>query len=181
MVYGGGGGAGGGATSPNAAGGNQLEAKVVICRFSSPSPFLPPSKADVLASQVGSQGVGKTSVVTRYTSGQFSMAPTSTIGASFLTKKLIVEGCKVRLQIWDTAGQERFRSMGALPRFVARASGAGADEDFVGLETAPLYYRGAVAAILMYDITNMDSFYDIKLWLDGSFVSLTIQIRSEEN
>ncbi|KAK4047962.1 hypothetical protein OIO90_006000 [Microbotryomycetes sp. JL221] len=100
---------------------NQLEAKVVI---------------------LGSQGVGKTSIVHRYTSGQFSYSLSSTIGASFLTKKLVVDGCKVRLQIWDTAGQERFRSM------------------------APLYYRGALAAILVYDITNEDSFEDIKVWLD---------------
>ncbi|KAK4047258.1 hypothetical protein OIV83_005562 [Microbotryomycetes sp. JL201] len=100
---------------------NQLEAKVVI---------------------LGSQGVGKTSIVHRYTSGHFSYSLSSTIGASFLTKKLVVDGCKVRLQIWDTAGQERFRSM------------------------APLYYRGALAAILVYDITNEDSFDDIKVWLD---------------
>jgi hypothetical protein len=56
--------------------------------------------------------VGKTSLVHRYTSGQFSAsAVPSTIGASFLTKKLIIDGVKVRLQLWDTAGQERFRSM----------------------------------------------------------------------
>ncbi|KAM0791616.1 hypothetical protein ACM66B_006055 [Microbotryomycetes sp. NB124-2] len=117
-----------GSTSGNAAGTsapmdatNQLEAKVVI---------------------LGSQGVGKTSIVHRYTSGHFSYSLSSTIGASFLTKKLVVDGCKVRLQIWDTAGQERFRSM------------------------APLYYRGALAAILVYDITNEDSFDDIKVWLD---------------
>lgn len=56
--------------------------------------------------------MGKTSIVHRYTSGHFSYSLSSTIGASFLTKKLVVDGCKVRLQIWDTAGQERFRSMG---------------------------------------------------------------------
>ena len=48
----------------------------------------------------------------RYTSGQFNASSIpSTIGASFLTKKLIIDGVKVRLQLWDTAGQERFRSM----------------------------------------------------------------------
>ncbi|PLW08395.1 hypothetical protein PCANC_26534 [Puccinia coronata f. sp. avenae] len=100
---------------------SQLEAKVVI---------------------LGMQGVGKTSIVHRYTTGSFSYSLTSTIGASFCTKKLSVDGCKVRLQIWDTAGQERFRSM------------------------APMYYRGANAAILVYDITNMESFLDIQNWLD---------------
>lgn len=58
------------------------------------------------------QGVGKTSLVHRYTSGHFSASSVpSTIGASFLTKKLIVDDVKIRLQLWDTAGQERFRSM----------------------------------------------------------------------
>ncbi|PWN33367.1 uncharacterized protein FA14DRAFT_109115, partial [Meira miltonrushii] len=92
---------------------------------------------------LGAQGVGKTSLVHRYTSGQFSAsAVPSTIGASFLTKKLIVDGIKVRLQLWDTAGQERFRSM------------------------APMYYRGANAAVIVYDITNPHSFEDVKTWID---------------
>ncbi|KAN0064152.1 hypothetical protein ACQY0O_003319 [Thecaphora frezii] len=102
--------------------GNQLEAKVVI---------------------LGTQGVGKTSLVHRYTSGQFSASSIpSTIGASFLTKKLIVDGVKVRLQLWDTAGQERFRSM------------------------APMYYRGSNAAVIVYDITSMQSFMDVKSWIE---------------
>ncbi|EPQ27748.1 uncharacterized protein PFL1_04885 [Pseudozyma flocculosa PF-1] len=102
--------------------GNQLEAKVVI---------------------LGTQGVGKTSLVHRYTSGQFSASSIpSTIGASFLTKKLIVDGVKVRLQLWDTAGQERFRSM------------------------APMYYRGSNAAVIVYDITSMQSFLDVKSWIE---------------
>lgn len=92
---------------------------------------------------LGAQGVGKTSLVHRYTSGHFSAASVpSTIGASFLTKKLIIDGIKVRLQLWDTAGQERFRSM------------------------APMYYRGANAAVVVYDITNPHSFEDVKTWID---------------
>ncbi|MCO5600913.1 hypothetical protein L7F22_055030 [Adiantum nelumboides] len=77
-----------------------------------------------------SSGVGKTSLVHRYTSGHFSASSVpSTIGASFLTKKLIVDGVKVRLQLWDTAGQERFRSMSrrgpARDSFVDLAPAAG--------------------------------------------------------
>ncbi|THH18013.1 hypothetical protein EW146_g2903 [Bondarzewia mesenterica] len=60
----------------------------------------------------------------------------------FVTKKVYVDGLKVRLQLWDTAGQERFRSM------------------------APMYYRGANAALLMYDITSVISFEDIRGWLE---------------
>ncbi|CAE6378480.1 unnamed protein product [Rhizoctonia solani] len=59
---------------------------------------------------MGSAGVGKTSLVTRYVEGRFGQTTTTT-GAFFYSKKAIVDGTKVRLQIWDTAGQERFRSM----------------------------------------------------------------------
>ncbi|CAE6495032.1 unnamed protein product [Rhizoctonia solani] len=91
---------------------------------------------------MGSAGVGKTSLVTRYVEGRFGQTTTTT-GAFFYSKKVIVDGTKVRLQIWDTAGQERFRSM------------------------APMYYRGASAAILVYDITSPSSFEDVRLWIDG--------------
>ena len=92
---------------------------------------------------LGSQGVGKTSIVHRYTTGQFhASAMPSTIGASFLTKKLIVSGTKVRLQLWDTAGQERFRSM------------------------APMYYRGSHAAVVVYDITNKKSLEELRSWVE---------------
>ncbi|CAG8589316.1 13474_t:CDS:2 [Ambispora gerdemannii] len=91
---------------------------------------------------LGSQGVGKTSLVVRYTQKTFSPNASSTIGASFNAKKLVVDNCKVRLQIWDTAGQERFRSM------------------------APMYYRGANAAILVYDITSEQSFLDMNSWIE---------------
>ncbi|KAK3598515.1 hypothetical protein CHS0354_001055 [Potamilus streckersoni] len=90
---------------------------------------------------LGSQGVGKTSVVIRYVGGMFSKAVSPTIGASFFTYKLNLENYRVKLQVWDTAGQERFRSM------------------------APMYYRKANAAMLVYDISSSDSFYDIKEWV----------------
>ncbi|CEL57367.1 Ras-like GTP-binding protein RYL2 OS=Yarrowia lipolytica (strain CLIB 122 / E 150) GN=RYL2 PE=3 SV=2 [Rhizoctonia solani AG-1 IB] len=90
---------------------------------------------------MGSAGVGKTSLVMRYVEGRFGQTTTTT-GAFFYSKKATVDGTKVRLQIWDTAGQERFRSM------------------------APMYYRGASAAILVYDITSASSFEDVKLWID---------------
>ncbi len=111
---------------------NQLEAKVVI---------------------LGSQGVGKTSLVHRYTSGQFAIASTpSTIGASFFTKKLVVDAVKVRLQLWDTAGQERFRSM------------------------APMYYRGSHAAVIVYDITSMSSFMDVRAWIEELKKNMTTDL-----
>ncbi|CAO3677754.1 unnamed protein product [Umbelopsis vinacea] len=103
-----------------------------------PSAFTLEAKVVIL----GSTGVGKTSMVVRYVQKTFSPNGTSTIGASFMTKKLSVDNCKVRLQIWDTAGQERFRAM------------------------APMYYRGAHAAILVYDITSEESFQDMSSWVE---------------
>jgi len=91
---------------------------------------------------MGNSGVGKTSLLYRYTQNKFDPKnTTSTRGAFFVTKKVYVNGLKVRLQLWDTAGQERFRSM------------------------APMYYRGANAALLLYDITNASTFEDIRGWL----------------
>lgn len=58
------------------------------------------------------KGVGKTSLLHRYTQNKFDPRNmTSTTGAFFVTKKVHIDGLKVRLQLWDTAGQERFRSM----------------------------------------------------------------------
>ncbi|TFK73040.1 ras-domain-containing protein [Pluteus cervinus] len=92
---------------------------------------------------MGNSGVGKTSLLRRYTQNKFDPKnTTSTSGAFFVTKKVTVNGLKVRLQLWDTAGQERFRSM------------------------APMYYRGANAALLLYDITNASTFADIRGWLE---------------
>ncbi|KAH8735701.1 P-loop containing nucleoside triphosphate hydrolase protein [Ilyonectria robusta] len=93
---------------------------------------------------LGAQGVGKTSLVMRYCKGAFNPAEiTSTVGASFLTKRVVDSDSDtvVRLQIWDTAGQERFRSI------------------------SRLYYRGANACILCYSITDAQSFLDMGVWL----------------
>ncbi|KAK3951276.1 P-loop containing nucleoside triphosphate hydrolase protein [Pseudoneurospora amorphoporcata] len=93
---------------------------------------------------LGSQGVGKTSLVTRFCKGAFNPAQiTSTVGASMMTKRVTDTDTDtvVRLQIWDTAGQERFRSI------------------------SRLYYRGANACILCYSITDAASFAEMGMWL----------------
>lgn len=89
---------------------------------------------------LGSQGVGKTSLVTRYETKSFQKNTSSTIGASFSNVDAIIDDVKVKMQVWDTAGQERFRSM------------------------APMYYRGANAALLVFDLTKYDTFTDVKAW-----------------
>ncbi|KAL8694641.1 MAG: hypothetical protein Q9218_000736 [Villophora microphyllina] len=93
---------------------------------------------------LGAQGVGKTSLVQRYVKGTFTPSTTaSTVGASFLTKRVldIDSGVTVRLQLWDTAGQERFRSI------------------------SKLYYRGASAVLLVYSIVNEQSFEEMGRWM----------------
>lgn len=90
---------------------------------------------------IGESDVGKTSLSMRYCQGEFSENSTPTIGASFLQHRVSKSGMDISLQIWDTAGQERFRSM------------------------APMYYRGAKAAILVFDVTNEESFRRSMSWL----------------
>lgn len=91
---------------------------------------------------LGTTGVGKTSVVTKYVRGEFGYT-TSTIGAAFMRKDVIVENeFLVQLAIWDTAGQERFRSM------------------------TPMYYRNSKSAILIYDVSAADSFQHVVRWVE---------------
>ena len=92
---------------------------------------------------IGESGVGKSSLVLKFVKGQFHELPMPTIGAAFLTKKIsLEENHVVMFDIWDTAGQERFHSI------------------------LPLYYRGAHAAIVVYDITKMDTFIRAKDWVE---------------
>ncbi|XP_002737035.1 ras-related protein Rab-21-like [Saccoglossus kowalevskii] len=90
---------------------------------------------------LGEGAVGKTSVVLRYVENKFNEKHISTLQASFLTKKLNIGGKRVNLAIWDTAGQERFHALG------------------------PIYYRDSNGAILVYDITDEDSFQKVKNWV----------------
>ncbi|KAI5646533.1 ras family domain-containing protein [Phthorimaea operculella] len=90
---------------------------------------------------LGDSNVGKTCIVHRYCDERYYDIYISTIGIDFKQKIISVDGTPVKLQIWDTAGQERFRT----------------------LTTA--YYRGACGILLMYDITNLESFNHLSYWL----------------
>uniref|UniRef100_A0A8C4N5S6 small monomeric GTPase n=1 Tax=Eptatretus burgeri TaxID=7764 RepID=A0A8C4N5S6_EPTBU len=90
---------------------------------------------------LGESAVGKSSLVLRFVKGQFYEFQESTIGAAFLTQTLCLDATTVKFEIWDTAGQERYHSL------------------------APMYYRGAQAAIVVYDITNQDTFVRAKNWV----------------
>ncbi|XP_009699615.1 PREDICTED: ras-related protein Rab-5B isoform X3 [Cariama cristata] len=82
---------------------------------------------------LGESAVGKSSLVLRFVKGQFHEYQESTIGAAFLTQSVCLDDTTVKFEIWDTAGQERYHSL------------------------APMYYRGAQAAIVVYDITNQEA------------------------
>ncbi|XP_059641382.1 ras-related protein RHN1-like isoform X2 [Cornus florida] len=86
-------------------------------------------------------GTGKTSLVLRFVKGQFFEHQEPTIGAAFFTQILSLSEATVKFDIWDTAGQERYHSL------------------------APMYYRGAAAAVVVYDISSMDTFIRAKKWV----------------
>lgn len=89
---------------------------------------------------LGDTGVGKTSLMHRYTSSKFVASYKATIGADFSTKDVTIGDDVVTLQIWDTAGQERFQSLGQA------------------------FYRGTDACVLVYDVTNAASFERLETW-----------------
>jgi len=90
---------------------------------------------------LGDTGVGKSSLVLRFVSNRFDHKCSATIGASFMSKSIDVGGETIKFQIWDTAGQERYKAL------------------------APMYYRGAAAAIVVYDITSESTFNCMKNWV----------------
>ena len=92
---------------------------------------------------IGNANVGKTCVVKKATTSSFSEDSVPTLGASYVSKAVTCGRTEVRLQIWDTAGQERYRGM------------------------TPMYFRGAHAAIIMYSLTDQESFTAIDSWISS--------------
>lgn len=90
---------------------------------------------------LGESAVGKSSLVLRFVKREFHEFQESTIGAAFLTQTVQIDDTTVKFEIWDTAGQERYHSL------------------------APMYYRGAQAALIVYDITSKDSFLKAQNWV----------------
>lgn len=90
----------------------------------------------------GDSAVGKSNLMSRYARNEFDLHSKATIGVEFQTQIVEIEGKEVKVQIWDTAGQERFRAV------------------------TSAYYRGAVGALVVYDITRRSTFDNIGRWLD---------------
>ena len=90
---------------------------------------------------LGNSDVGKSSLLLRYVDSVWNDAFVPTIGVDFKVKTLTINEKKVKMQIWDTAGQERFRTV------------------------VSTYFRGAHGILLLYDVTNRDSFKNLESWL----------------
>ncbi|CAN6291292.1 unnamed protein product, partial [Urochloa humidicola] len=113
---------------------------------------------------IGDSGVGKSNILSRFTRNEFCLESKSTIGVEFATRTLQIEGKTIKAQIWDTAGQERYRAI------------------------TSAYYRGAVGALLVYDITKKQTFENIQRWLrelrdhaDSNIVIMMVGNKSDLN
>lgn len=91
---------------------------------------------------IGDSAVGKSQLLSRFARNEFSLDSKATIGVEFQTRTIVVDNKTVKAQIWDTAGQERYRAV------------------------TSAYYRGAVGAMLVYDITKRQTFEHIPRWLE---------------
>ncbi|ELP93872.1 rab11, putative [Entamoeba invadens IP1] len=91
---------------------------------------------------VGESGVGKSNLLLRFTRNEFDPDKRSTIGVEFATRSIVYHEKNIRAQIWDTAGQERYRAI------------------------TNAYYRGALGALVVYDITKKSSFESVERWLN---------------
>ena len=91
---------------------------------------------------IGDSAVGKSNLQSRFAKDEFSIQTKPTLGVEFACRTVVVEDKQIKVQIWDTAGQERYKA----------------------ITTA--YYRGAVGALLVYDITRMNSFENVTRWLE---------------
>jgi len=90
---------------------------------------------------IGDSGVGKSNLLSRFTRNEFHLDSKSTIGVEFATRSIQHDGKIIKAQIWDTAGQERYRAI------------------------TSAYYRGAVGALLVYDISKRLTFENVERWL----------------
>jgi small GTP-binding protein len=111
---------------------------------------------------IGDSGVGKSNLLSRFTRNEFNLESKSTIGVEFATRSVNIDGKTIKAQIWDTAGQERYRAI------------------------TSAYYRGAVGALLVYDIAKHPTYENVERWLkelrdhaDASIVIMLVGNKSD--
>ncbi|BAT87819.1 hypothetical protein LR48_Vigan09g165500 [Vigna angularis] len=91
---------------------------------------------------IGDSAVGKSQMLSRFAKNEFCFDSKSTIGVEFQTRTVTINDKVIKAQIWDTAGQERYRAV------------------------TSAYYRGALGAMVVYDITKRQSFDHVARWVD---------------
>ncbi|KAL2608277.1 hypothetical protein R1flu_026850 [Riccia fluitans] len=91
---------------------------------------------------IGDSAVGKSNLLSRYARNEFHLNSKATIGVEFQTQSMEIDNKEIKAQIWDTAGQERFRAV------------------------TSAYYRGAVGALVVYDISRRSTFENVSKWLE---------------
>ena len=91
---------------------------------------------------IGDSGVGKTNLLTRFTTNKFNLESKATIGVEFSSKNIQLKDAKIKVQCWDTAGQERYQAI------------------------TDAYYKGAKGAMIVYDITKEQTFLNLEKWHD---------------
>ena len=92
---------------------------------------------------IGDSSVGKTSLIQRYANGIFKEEYLATVGLDYYTKQEMINNLTVLVKLWDTAGQERFKAL------------------------TPNYFRNAEGVVLAYDVTNSESFENLKFWINS--------------
>ena len=92
---------------------------------------------------MGDSSVGKTSILNRYTTGTFKEEYLSTVGLDYFSKQEIINNKTIQIKIWDTASQERYKAL------------------------TPSYFKNAEGVLVVYDITNTDSFDNVKYWISS--------------
>ena len=92
---------------------------------------------------IGDSSVGKTSIISRYTNGTFKEEYLATVGLDYYSKEEIIDGKTINIKLWDTAGEERYKSL------------------------TQNYFRNAEGVLLVFDVTNTDSFNNLKDWISS--------------
>ena len=99
---------------------------------------------------IGDSTVGKSSILSRYTKGDFNYNYLATVGLDFFTKDEIFDGKTIRIKIWDTAGQERYKSL------------------------TQGYFRNAEGIMVVFDVSNLDTFNNLKYWIQSIKTNINV-------